>query len=176
MQFNSVFRFLAIDGKAVLAVLTGLWLSGQMLFTVQAQSDVPSELIHYPEFVFHNGQVLTADADKDFTVAEAVAVRGNRIFAVGTSAEITRLVGPQTRVIDLKGRSLTPGIIYNDGDNSVPAGDLIKDSQWGGQLRPEIGGKTIDQALATMGHIIEMEALRENRSLSTCRTSGRRWR
>ena len=157
MQFNSVFRFLAIDGKAVLAVLTGLWLSGQMLFTVQAQSDVPSELIHYPEFVFHNGQVLTADADKDFTVAEAVAVRGNRIFAVGTSAEITRLVGPQTRVIDLKGRSLTPGFIYNDGDNSVPAGDLIKDSQWGGQLRPEIGGKTIDQALATMGHIIEME-------------------
>ncbi len=157
MQFSSEFRFMAIYGKPVLAALTGLCLSGQMLFPVQAQSDVPAELIHYPEFVFHNGQVLTADADKDFTVAEAVAVRGNRIFAVGTSAEITRLAGPQTRVIDLKGRSLTPGFIYNDGDNSVPAGDLIKDSQWGGQMRPQLGGKTIDQALATMGHVIATE-------------------
>lgn len=124
---------------------------------LQAQTNIPEELIHYPEFVFHNGQVLTADADKDFTVAQAVAVRGNRILAVGDSERIRKLSGPKTRVIDLKGRSLTPGFIYNDGDNSVPAGDLIKDSQWGGQMRPQLGGSTIDQALATMGHIISTE-------------------
>jgi hypothetical protein len=61
------------------------WLVGLVLFiqffNIQAQ-DIPAELIHYPDFVFFNGQVLTADADQDFTIAQAVAVRGNRIFAV----------------------------------------------------------------------------------------------
>ena len=136
-----------------MVALACLWLATQ----VHAQSDIPSELIHYPEFVFHNGNVLTADADQDFTVAEAVAVRGNRIFAVGTNAQVRRLAGPQTRVIDLKGRSLTPGFIYNDADNAVPAGDILKDSQWGGLTRAQIGGKTIDEALATMAHVVENE-------------------
>jgi len=126
--------------------------------SVTAQTlEVPAELIHYPELVFLNGQVLTADSDQDFTIAEAVAVRGNRIFAVGSSAHIRRLAGPQTRVIDLKGRSLTPGFIYNDGDNSVPAGDILKDSMWGGRTHPHLGGKTLDEALATLAKIVETQ-------------------
>jgi len=126
--------------------------------TALAQNaNVPTELIHYPEFIFFNGQVLTADADQDFTVAEAVAVRGNRIFAVGSNAEIRRLAGPPTRVIDLRGRSVTPGFIYNDGDNSVPAGDILKDSQWKGVTHPHLGGSTIDQALVTLSYIVEKE-------------------
>jgi len=120
-------------------------------------TSIPHELIHYPEFIFFNGQVLTADDDVDFTIAEAVAVRGNRIFKVGTDNEVRPLAGPATRVIDLKGRSLTPGFIYNDADNAVPAGDLIKDSQWGGYIRPKLGGATIDHALLTLGHIVENE-------------------
>jgi predicted amidohydrolase YtcJ len=126
--------------------------------TAVAQStDVPPELIHYPDFLFLNGQVLTADADKDFTIAEAVAVRGDRIFAVGSDADIRRLAGPDTRTIDLGGRSLTPGFIYNDGDNAVPAGDILKDSQWKGVTRPRLGGESIDQALATLSFIVEHE-------------------
>ena len=118
---------------------------------------VPPELIHYADIVFYNGQVLTADADKDFTVAQAVAVRGNEILAVGSSANIVRLAGPTTRRIDLRGRSVTPGFIYNDGDNSVPAGDILKDSQWGGYTRPHLGGATLDQALATLSYIVDEE-------------------
>ena len=83
--------------------------------------DLPEELIRYADFVFYNGQVLTADADRSFTVAGAVAVRDENILAVGTSARILKLAGPETRRIDLRGRSLTPGFIYSDGDNSVPA-------------------------------------------------------
>jgi predicted amidohydrolase YtcJ len=123
--------------------------------SVFAQSNnIPTELIHYPDYVFYNGQVLTADSDEDFTIAEAVAVRGNKIFKVGSDAEVRHLAGPNTRTIDLRGRSLTPGFIYNDGDNSVPAGDLIKDSQWGGRMQPKLGGVTIDQALVTLAHIV----------------------
>ena len=94
-------------------LLAGLALATQLYSgSISAQANnVPAELIHYPDFVFYNGQVLTADKDVDFTVAEAVAVRGNRIFKVGTSEQIRRLAGPATRVIDLKGRSVTPGFI-----------------------------------------------------------------
>ena len=132
-----------------------------MLFNsgnVHSQSTgVPTELIHYPDFVFYNGQVLTADSDEDFTIAEAVAVRGNRIFKVGTNNQVRPLAGPDTRVVDLRGRSLTPGFIYNDADNAVPAGDIIKDSQWGGVTYPHLGGETIDQTLATLAYIVENE-------------------
>ncbi|NNE39159.1 MAG: hypothetical protein HKN08_12705, partial [Gammaproteobacteria bacterium] len=124
---------------------------------VLAQSGVPLELVHYPEYVFHNGQVLTADSDRDFTIAQAVAVRGNRILAVGNNTQVTRLAGPSTRVIDLNGRSLTPGFIYNDGDNSVPAGDILKDSMWNGYTHPHLGGRSLEEALATLGYIVENE-------------------
>jgi predicted amidohydrolase YtcJ len=44
--------------------------------------------------------------------AEAMAIHGDRILAVGTSAEIEKLQGPQTRVIDLRGHFVMPG--FND--------------------------------------------------------------
>jgi hypothetical protein len=127
---------------------------------------LPPELIHYPEFVFLDGQVLTADADRDFTVTEAVAVRGNRIFAVGSNEKIRQLAGPGTRRIDLRGRSLTPGFIYNDGDNAIPGGDILKDTQWGGRTYPRVGGKTIGEALATLAFIVRNEAIQGNRYFS----------
>ena len=142
--------------KLITTLSIGFFLT--ILYSVNSfAQNVPEELIHYPDFVFYNGQVLTADADQDFTIAEAVAVRGNRIFKVGSTAEIRRLAGPRTLTIDLNGRSLTPGFIYNDADNAVPAGDIIKDSQWGGMTYPHLGGKTIDQALVTLAYIVENE-------------------
>ena len=123
---------------------------------VHAQQ-LPDELLHYADIVFYNGEVLTADADRAFTVAEAAAVRDEKILAVGSSESILKLAGPDTRRVDLKGRSLTPGFIYSDGDNSVPAGDILKDSQWGGMTHPHLGGDTLDQALATLSFIIGKE-------------------
>lgn len=59
--------------------------------------------------VFINGRVHTVDANN--TIAEAVAVDGERIVAVGSNAEVRALAGAGTRVVDLAGRSLTPGFI-----------------------------------------------------------------
>ena len=59
--------------------------------------------------VLYNGQILTVDSN--FTIAQAVAVRGNRITAVGTDDEVLRLAGPNTLRIDLKGKTVTPGLI-----------------------------------------------------------------
>ena len=51
--------------------------------------------------------MFTADAATSW--ARAVAVRGNRIVAVGGDREVMELAGPSTRVIDLRGRTVTPG-------------------------------------------------------------------
>ncbi len=61
------------------------------------------------DYVFVNGDVVTVNPNNE--VAEAVAVEGGRILAVGTTAELTGLRGPRTRVVDLEGRSLLPGFI-----------------------------------------------------------------
>lgn len=59
--------------------------------------------------VLLNGRVLTMD--RQDRIAEAVAIRGSRILAVGTTAEIEALAAPDTERIDLAGRTATPGLI-----------------------------------------------------------------
>ncbi len=63
------------------------------------------------DLVITGGVVITADSLSPH--AEAIAVRGNRIVAVGTEKEISRYVDPQsTKVIDAAGRTVMPG--FND--------------------------------------------------------------
>jgi len=61
------------------------------------------------DIVFLNGEVITADSTN--SVVEAVAVKKNRIIGVGTNSEVRALIGEETNVIDLQGRSLLPGFI-----------------------------------------------------------------
>ncbi len=64
-----------------------------------------------PDLVLLNGRGITVD--RAFSVAEAVAVTGDRITAVGTTARIRALAGSATRRIDLGGRALIPGLMDN---------------------------------------------------------------
>lgn len=59
--------------------------------------------------MLHGGKVITVD-DR-FSIHEAVAVSGNRICFVGSSADALRRVDARTRVIDLAGRAVMPGLI-----------------------------------------------------------------
>ena len=61
------------------------------------------------DLVVVNAKVLTVDQNN--TPAEAVAIRGNTIAAVGTTAAIRKMAGPDTRVIDAGGRTVVPGFI-----------------------------------------------------------------
>jgi predicted amidohydrolase YtcJ len=63
--------------------------------------------------VFINGDVLTMDADS--RIAQALSARGEFIEAVGSTEEIMALVGADTTVIDLRGRTLLPGFIDAHG-------------------------------------------------------------
>src|SRR5688572_12231776 len=60
-----------------------------------------------PALILHNGRVLTMN--NSFQLAEAVAVRNGRIQAVGSSADILKLAGPQTKKMDLRGKALARG-------------------------------------------------------------------
>ncbi len=59
--------------------------------------------------IWHGGVVLTGDATNP--AAEALAVRAGRLLAVGRSADILNLAGPQTEQHDLKGRFVMPGLV-----------------------------------------------------------------
>jgi predicted amidohydrolase YtcJ len=59
--------------------------------------------------VYVNGKIITAD--KAFTIAQAVAVKDGRFVAVGTSDEVRRHMSATTRVVDLKGSAVIPGLM-----------------------------------------------------------------
>jgi predicted amidohydrolase YtcJ len=61
-----------------------------------------------PDLILGNGRVLTADADN--RTFEAIAIKMGRIVAVGRSSEMLELRGSRTEVIDLKGRTVIPGL------------------------------------------------------------------
>ena len=61
--------------------------------------------------VVTNGKILTVDSD--FRVVQALAINDGRIVARGTSAEMARYAGPNTKVIDVKGATVIPGLIDN---------------------------------------------------------------
>lgn len=81
------------------------------------------------EVIFHNGKVVTVD--RDDTIAEAVAIGGGKVLAVGTDAQVMKLRGDGTKVIDLKGRAVLPGLI--DSHSHAPAASM---HEFDGEIPP----------------------------------------
>ncbi|MFW9871318.1 MAG: amidohydrolase family protein, partial [Candidatus Thorarchaeota archaeon] len=90
----------------VVIVLT-LILSSPMCFTSQGFSADEEELS--PDTIIHNGTIITMEQYPE--QAEALAIQGESILAIGNESDILAMAGPNTRVIDLDGRTLTPGFI-----------------------------------------------------------------
>src|SRR5215831_971570 len=62
----------------------------------------------YADAIFTNGKVVTVDSK--FTVAQALAIKDGKLIAVGTNAEAMALRGPNTKVLDLAGKTVIPGL------------------------------------------------------------------
>ncbi len=71
-----------------------------------------------PSLILLNGVIYTGNAS--LPRAEAVAIRGDVILAVGSTAEMRRLAGPGTRIVDLQGRFAMPG--FNDAHAHLASG------------------------------------------------------
>lgn len=70
------------------------------------------------DLIIHHAKVLTVD--EKFTITEAVAVKGDRVLAVGDDASILKLKGPKTKIIDAQGRTILPGL-YDSHTHPVGA-------------------------------------------------------
>lgn len=86
------------------------------------------------DLIVTNAKVLTMDAG--CPRAEAVAIRGGRVQAVGTAGGIAALAGPDTRVIDAGGRTVLPGFVESHL-HLVLGGAELTQLQLGGLHGPE---------------------------------------
>ena len=98
---------LAVARILAAVLCAALWSWGQ-------QADVAARL-GYPQTILYNGKIVTMnDASVTSNVGDtvqALAVRDGKILATGTTASIRALAGPQTRQLDLKGRTVLPSFI-----------------------------------------------------------------
>ncbi len=95
--------FIALTFTAAVAALASVPLRALR----QQPASPPADL------VLTNGKVVTVE--DGMPEAQAIAVVGDRIAAIGSSADIKRHVGPKTQVIDLKGQLVIPGFIEGHG-------------------------------------------------------------
>ncbi|MCL2428882.1 MAG: amidohydrolase family protein, partial [Alphaproteobacteria bacterium] len=92
-----------------------------------------------PDIALVNGKIVTLDERS--TIAEALAVRDGKIAAVGRSAEIRDLAGPGTRIIDLGGHTVIPGLIDSHMHAIRAALFYATEVNW-------IGARSIPEAMA----------------------------
>jgi len=99
-------EFLKASGGAIAGILAGCATTGEIPGKPPASLKVPSGSA---DLILQDGNILTVDAQD--RVAQAVAISRGIIQKVGTGGEVSPFIGQTTRVIDLKGRTVTPGII-----------------------------------------------------------------
>jgi predicted amidohydrolase YtcJ len=97
-------------------------------FAVVAAASPPADL------VLLHGTVRTQDSNR--SVAQALAIRGNTIVAVGTDQAVSALIGPKTQRVDLAGRTVLPGIIDAHSHPAESAQDLDKCNLHDQELTP----------------------------------------
>jgi len=91
--------------------------------------------------VLLNGKILTVDPQS--SIQEAIAIREGKILAVGKTAEVRRFAGPRTRLIDLQGRTVIPGLIDSHLHGIRAALSFSTEVNW-------IGAPSLDDALGRM--------------------------
>ena len=108
MKYKNVFN-LVIQSVAIASLLSGTTNAQQMI-------SVPSNLVHYPETIVTNGVIYTMDnkellAPDPGSIVQSIVIRDGKVFAVGSNQDMMKLKGPNTRIIDVKGKPVIPGII-----------------------------------------------------------------
>src|SRR5262245_9541303 len=83
-----------------------------LLSVLVVESSIAQQGINAPpDTIFYNGKIITVD--RGFTIAQAFAVRGEQYVGVGTNASIRALAGANTRLVDLRGSAVIPGLSDN---------------------------------------------------------------
>jgi predicted amidohydrolase YtcJ len=114
--------------------MTKLGLSLWLGLTLSALG-LRSEAAQEADLILHHGKIVTAD--KDFTIQQALAVKGDRLIRVGTDEEVLKTRGSGTALVDLKGTMVLPGLIdshthptdacMTEFDHAIPEMETIQD-------------------------------------------------
>src|SRR5258708_20157688 len=100
-----------------------------------------SALAQAPDTVLYNGRIVTLDAGS--SVHQALAIRDGRIVALGAFSKLKPLIAKTTRVIDLHGRTVVPGLIDSHMHAIRAALSFATEVNW-------IGAKSIPEALSRL--------------------------
>ncbi|MEJ1129864.1 amidohydrolase [Variovorax sp. CCNWLW225] len=102
-----------------------------------------------PDVVYVNGKIVTVD--KNFSIAQAVAIKNGAFVAVGSDERIRRLLAPRTKVVDLQGRTAVPGLMdahtHMDGAGTVETTAQV------------IKARTVAEAQAIIGDFIRTKTI-----------------
>ena len=87
------------------------------------------------DLILHHGKIVTAD--RDFSIHEALAVKGDQLLQIGSNQDVLRSRGPNTALVDLGGKMVLPGLIDShthptdacmiEFDHPVPEMETIAD-------------------------------------------------
>jgi len=94
-------------------------------FALGACGQAPEDTVNQPvaDLVLNNGNVVTVD--ESMPSAQAIAVIGDRIVAVGSDQDIESYIGANTEVVDLGGQTAIPGLIEGHGHYTSFGGSLM---------------------------------------------------
>jgi len=84
-------------------------------------------LAETPDLIYFNGKIVTLDAKEN--VVEALATKGKNFLAVGSTADLQATAGPQTKLVDLEGRTVVPGL-FETHCHSRDAAELAVSSEY----------------------------------------------
>ncbi len=121
-----------------------------VLGVVRAQvGELPPEVVHYADLILTNGIVYAAD--ESFSMAQAMAVRDGKILALGDSDTIARMAGPNTRRINLQGRSVVPGFF----DTHLHQAHVVGQGTSAIKYRGNFQFETIEKGLQEVKELLE---------------------
>ncbi len=133
-------------------------IAGSAALKLYSRSDDSCSEAHLSTRIYTGGPVLTMDAE--FSTAEAIAIKGKSILAVGALKDVQAAAGEEAELIDLKGRAIMPGFI--DPHTHIVIGALMAQSM-------EYAGVTrFDSKADVLAHIAKLASERPKGEWIVC--------
>ncbi|MGY8813654.1 MAG: amidohydrolase family protein [Gammaproteobacteria bacterium] len=121
-------------------IMLGLALPATQLFA-QGSGQTPEKVLHYADSIVVNSNIVTMDnteilSEDPGSIVQAMAIRDGKILDLGSNTYIRSLAGPNTRMMDVKGKTVIPGLIETHVHpestlNEMPSVAEVRDAyQW----------------------------------------------
>jgi hypothetical protein len=115
----------SVTRRLFIALVLALAPAAQVHAQGAPSAAVPAQLVQWPDTIYTNAKIITfSDTtmnDSPGAIVRAMAVRDGIIIALGSTEEVMRLRGKDTKVIDLQGKVMMPGFVHGHNHIQGPA-------------------------------------------------------